>query len=191
MLFRSTCLARTPDNLEPRCLPTTRIVKGDVTTGVGLDEAMQGVDVAYFLVHAMGQGNYHRAERDAARNFLDAAERAGVKRIVYLGALGRGKYMSKHLESRQEVGRILRSGSIPCIEFRSSVIIGSGSLSFEMVRALVDRFYDLMDLEPRYALLRSVHGSTLDDARDKLFWFLCGWLGGPNHFIDQIGRAHV
>jgi uncharacterized protein YbjT (DUF2867 family) len=134
-----TCLARTPDNLEARCAPTTRIVKGDVTTGEGLDEAMRGVDVAYFLVHAMGSADYHTAERDAAQNFLDAAERAGVGRIVYLGALGRGKHMSKHLESRQEVGRILRSGSIPAIEFRSSVIIGSGSLSFEMVRALVDR----------------------------------------------------
>jgi hemoglobin len=59
------------------------------------------------------------------------------------------------------------------------------------IRALVDRFYDLMDLEPRYALLRSVHGSTLDDARDKLFWFLCGWLGGPNHFIDRFGHPRL
>ncbi len=135
-----TCLARTPDNLEPRCRPTTRIVKGDVTTGQGLDEAMEGVEVAYFLVHSMGaSGDYHRAERDAAHAFLAAAERAGVRRIVYLGALGRGPHMSTHLESRQEVGRILRSGSVPTIEFRSSVIIGSGSLSFEMVRALVDR----------------------------------------------------
>lgn len=135
-----TCLARTPDNLEPRCLPTTRIVKGDVNTGEGLDEAMQGVDVAYFLVHSMGaKGNYHRAEREAARNFAEAAGRAGVKRIVYLGALGSGPHMSTHLESRQEVGRILREGPVPTIEFRSSVIIGSGSLSFEMVRALVDR----------------------------------------------------
>lgn len=135
-----TCLARTPDNLEPRCRPSTRIVKGDVNTGEGLDEAMRGVDVAYFLVHSMGaKGDYHRMERQAARNFLAAAERAGVERLVFLGALGHGAHMSRHLESRQEVGRILRGGSVPAIEFRSSVIIGSGSLSFEMVRALVDR----------------------------------------------------
>ena len=135
-----TCLARTPDNLEPRCRPTTRIVKGDVITGAGLDDAMRGVEVAYFLVHSMGaSGNYHRSERAAARNFADAAARAGVGRIVYLGALGHGPHMSTHLESRQEVGRILRAGPVPVIEFRSSVIIGSGSLSFEMVRALVDR----------------------------------------------------
>ena len=59
------------------------------------------------------------------------------------------------------------------------------------VRALVDRFYDLMDLEPRFARLRQVHGSTLTDARDKLFWFLCGWLGGPNHFIERFGHPRL
>jgi hemoglobin len=59
------------------------------------------------------------------------------------------------------------------------------------VRALVDRFYDLMDLEPAFARLRAVHGSTLDDARDKLFWFLCGWLGGPNHFVERFGHPRL
>ena len=59
------------------------------------------------------------------------------------------------------------------------------------VRALVDRFYDLMDLEPGYAALRAVHGSTLDDARQKLFWFLCGWLGGPNHYIERFGHPRL
>ena len=59
------------------------------------------------------------------------------------------------------------------------------------VRALVDRFYDLMDLEPAYRELRAVHGNTLDDARDKLFWFLCGWLGGPNHYIERFGHPRL
>lgn len=59
------------------------------------------------------------------------------------------------------------------------------------VRTLVDRFYDLMDLEPAYAQLRAVHGSTLDDARQKLFWFLCGWLGGPNHYIERFGHPRL
>ncbi len=59
------------------------------------------------------------------------------------------------------------------------------------VRALVDRFYDLMDLEPEYAALRAVHGSTLDDARDKLFWFLCGWLGGPQHYVERFGHPRL
>jgi hemoglobin len=56
------------------------------------------------------------------------------------------------------------------------------------VRALVDRFYDLMDLEPRFAELRAVHPTTLESARDKLFWFLCGWLGGPSHYIERFGH---
>ena len=56
------------------------------------------------------------------------------------------------------------------------------------VRALVDRFYDLMDLEPAYAGIRALHPGTLDGSRDKLFWFLCGWLGGPNHYIERFGH---
>ena len=59
------------------------------------------------------------------------------------------------------------------------------------VRRLVDRFYDLMDLEPGYAELRASHGSTLEDARQKLFWFLCGWLGGPDHFVERFGHPRL
>jgi hemoglobin len=59
------------------------------------------------------------------------------------------------------------------------------------VRELVDRFYDLMDLEPAYTRLRAVHGDSLDSARDKLFWFLCGWLGGPNHYIERFGHPRL
>ena len=59
------------------------------------------------------------------------------------------------------------------------------------VRALVDRFYDLMELEPEFARLRAVHGSTLDDARQKLFWFLCGWMGGPQHYTDRFGHPRL
>ncbi len=59
------------------------------------------------------------------------------------------------------------------------------------VQALVERFYDLMDLEPQYAAVRATHGSTLDDARQKLFWFLCGWLGGPDHYIERFGHPRL
>lgn len=59
------------------------------------------------------------------------------------------------------------------------------------VRGLVDRFYDLMDLEPEYAALRAVHGATLESARDKLFWFLCGWLGGPQHYVERFGHPRL
>ncbi len=59
------------------------------------------------------------------------------------------------------------------------------------IKALVERFYDLMDLEPGYAELRASHGSTLDDARQKLFWFLCGWLGGPDHYVERFGHPRL
>lgn len=72
--------------------------------------------------------------------------------------------------------------------------ISAGPTPFDMmggeqaVRALVDRFYDLMDLEPAYARLRALHPTQLDGSRDKLFWFLCGWLGGPQHYVDRFGH---
>ena len=59
------------------------------------------------------------------------------------------------------------------------------------VRQLVDRYYDLMDLEPGYAALRAAHGDTLDNARDRLFWFLCGWLGGPQHYVERFGHPRL
>ena len=61
----------------------------------------------------------------------------------------------------------------------------------DAVRRLVDRFYDLMDLEPRYAQLRAIHPTSLDGSRDKLFWFLCGWLGGPDHFVERFGHPRL
>ena len=89
--FAVTCLARHPDALAPKVGPETHIVQGDLVTGAGLDEAMAGADVAYFMVHSMGaHGDYLAADRAAARNFGDAARRQGVRRIVYLGSLGSG-----------------------------------------------------------------------------------------------------
>jgi uncharacterized protein YbjT (DUF2867 family) len=95
---------------------------------------------AYYLVHSMAAtADFAQRDRAAAENFAAAARAAGVRRIVYLGGLGAGEKLSPHLASRQEVGRILRESGVPTIEFRAAVIIGSGSLSFEMIRALVDR----------------------------------------------------
>ena len=103
--------------------------------------ALAGIDVAYYLVHSMGaHGNYREKDCAAARNFGAAARRAGVRRIVYLGGLAAGdEALSAHLESRLETGRILRDSGVPVVEFRASVVIGSGSLSFELIRALVER----------------------------------------------------
>lgn len=102
---------------------------------------MRGVDVAYYLVHSMGsKGPFEEADRKAARNFAEAAKAAGVGRIIYLGALGSNEgELSPHLRSRQEVGQILRQSGVAVLEFRASIVIGPGSLSFELIRSLVER----------------------------------------------------
>jgi uncharacterized protein YbjT (DUF2867 family) len=121
--------------------PTTEVVQGDVLDPGSLDRALAGVEVAYYLVHSMGShGNYHEKDRLAARNFGEAAQRAGVRRIAYLGGLANDPNgLSRHLKSRLETGEVLRRSGVPVVEFRASVVIGSGSLSFELIKALVDR----------------------------------------------------
>lgn len=134
------CLARRPEYLAPRVGPRTAVVRGDVLDPASLRRAMEGVEVAYYLVHSMGSGgDFEEEDRRGAENFAEAARAAGVRRIVYLGGLGREPGLSPHLRSRQEVGRVLRESGVPTVEFRASIIIGSGSLSFEMIRALVEK----------------------------------------------------
>lgn len=117
------------------------LVYADALDIDSLEDALSGCDAAYYLIHGMQQAGRDFPERDrrAAENFAAAAERTGIKRIVYLGGLGaEDDDLSKHLESRQEVGRILASGATPVTELRAAVIIGSGSVSFEMIRHLVE-----------------------------------------------------
>ena len=138
---RVRCLARRPEYLASRAGPGTEVVAGDVLDPVSLEPALAGVETAYYLVHALGSGlAFEQQDRQAARTFGEACRRAGVRRIVYLGGLGRSEAgLSAHLRSRQEVGEILRSAGVPVVEFRASIVIGSGSLSFEIIRALVER----------------------------------------------------
>jgi len=135
------CLARHPEFLQQRIAPSTEVVQGDCFDPASLPPAMTGVHTAYYLVHSMGSsGKFEEEDRQAARNFAASARQAGVRRIIYLGGLGaEGLSLSAHLRSRQEVADILRSSGVPTIEFRASIVIGSGSLSFEMIRALVQR----------------------------------------------------
>jgi uncharacterized protein YbjT (DUF2867 family) len=139
--YRIRCLACQPDYLKPRVAPGTEVVRGDVLDKNSLGAMMQGVHTAYYLVHSMGSsGKFEEEDRQAARNFGQAAKEAGVRRIIYLGGLGsKDSALSPHLRSRYEVGEILRESGVPVIEFRASIVIGSGSLSFELVRSLVER----------------------------------------------------
>lgn len=138
--YRVRCLTRHPEALRHRVAPETEVVEGDVLDARSLVPHMVGVHTAFYLVHAMGSVNsFEEEDRRGACAFAAAARDAGVKRIVYLGGLGSGRELSAHLRSRQEVGRILRESGVPTIEFRASIVIGSGSASFEMIRALVEK----------------------------------------------------
>ncbi len=137
--FRVRCLARSPQRLQGRVAPTTEVVAGDCQDFESLKNAMSGAHTAYYLVHSMGSArSFEEQDRAAAAAFARAADEAGLRRIIYLGGLGEG-HLSPHLRSRQEVGAILRACRADVIEFRASIVIGSGSLSFEIIRALVER----------------------------------------------------
>jgi uncharacterized protein YbjT (DUF2867 family) len=137
---RLRCMSRRPAELSARTAAATEVVAGDVREPASLDACLAGVDTAYYLVHSMaGSGDYRTTDRAGAEAFGAAARAAGVRRIVYLGGLGDGPGLSGHLESRQEVGRALAASGVPTLELRAAIVIGSGSTSFEMIRALVDR----------------------------------------------------
>ncbi|MDF7826824.1 NAD(P)H-binding protein [Pontiellaceae bacterium B12227] len=134
------CLTRNPDNLKA-VGPNTRVFSGDVMIRSSMWRAFQGVDTAYFMIHMLHEREgFELKEIQAAENFAAMARDAGVKRIIYLGALGnRDDNLSPHLQSRQDVGLALRESHIPVLELRASIVIGKGSLSFEMIRDLTER----------------------------------------------------
>ncbi len=136
------CLARNVEKLRPSVEESTEIVEGDVLDLPTLERALEGVEIAYYLIHLMsGSKDFEKEDRQAATNFALAAKRAGVRRIIYLGGLGDDSLpdLSPHLRSRHEVGAILRNLGVPTIEFRASVVIGAGSLSFDLMKSLTDR----------------------------------------------------
>jgi uncharacterized protein YbjT (DUF2867 family) len=145
---RVRCLVRSPERLRKRRFPDeeVEVTAGDLLKPETLEQTFEGIEAAYYLVHSMGGRtigeNRIFAERDrtAARNFIRAAERAGLRRIIYLGGLGEtGDRLSKHLASRQEVAQILSSGEIRTTELRAPNIMGAGGAPFEMLRYLVER----------------------------------------------------
>jgi len=139
--YQVRALARRPQNLQRLSKYLDEVVQADLLDEASLRPALEGIDVAYYLAHSMGgSGEFEEEERRCAHHFGKAAQHAGVKRIIFLGGLGSDRAeLSPHLASRHETGEILRSYGVPVIEFRASIIIGSGSLSFEMIRALSER----------------------------------------------------
>ena len=136
------CLIRHPEKMRFRVQATTEILQGSVLDRSSLERTMKGIHTMYYLVHLMsGSKDFVQADRKAAHNVARAARAHQVQRIIYLGGLGDDDdpELSPHLRSRHEVGTILRQSGVETIEFRASVIIGAGSLSFELLKSLTDR----------------------------------------------------
>lgn len=163
---RVRCLVRHPDALSLVESTDVEVAEGDLLRPETLPAAMRGISTAYYLVHSMASGgDFELEDRKAATNFAEAARAAGLQRIVYLGGLGNGRQLSGHLESRREVGEIFRNSGVPTIEFRASIIIGSGSLSFEMIRALVEKLPVM--LTPKWVLTQC-QPIAVDDVLDYM-----------------------
>ena len=137
------CFARDAGRLDGRpWRDRVEVAEGDALDYDTVRPAMEGVDAAYYLIHSLASGEGEFAERDrrAAAHFSRAAEEAGVGRILYLGGIEpKGERQSEHLRSRLETGDELRKGAVPVTEFRAAVVVGSGSLSFELIRYLTER----------------------------------------------------
>ncbi len=146
--------ARNIEVLESREWTGVELAEADALRPDTLDEVLQDVDTAYYLVHSMAAGaDFPQLDADAARNFAAAAERQGVRRIVYLGGLVPEAPQSAHLRSRQQTGDILRSGSVPVTELRAGMIIGPGSAAWEVIRDLVNHVPVM--ITPRWVSSRS------------------------------------
>ena len=179
------CLARKPELLRPRVAASTEVVGGDVLDLSSLSEAMKDVHTAYYLVHSMAAGGgFEERDRLGAKNFATAAREHGTRRIIYLGGLGGSGRLSSHLASRQEVGEILRRSGVPTIEFRASIIIGAGSLSFEMVRALVEKLPVM--ITPRWVRSKA-QPISIEDVTAYLSKAL--ELTHDNSYVFEIGGA--
>lgn len=183
---RLRCLARRPRHLRDRVGAGTEVVRGDVLEPDSLFKAMAGVGTAFYLVHSMGaDSGFEEMDRRGAENFARAARAANVRRIIYLGGLGREEdRLSRHLSSRNEVGRILRESGVPTLEFRASIVLGRGSLSFEMIRALVDRLPVMVT--PSWVRVKA-QPIAIDDLLDYLALAMTADL--PQSRILEIGGA--
>ena len=192
-------LVRRPERAERLSRLGCEVNQADVLDRTSLDPALEGVDVAYYLVHSMGRGadgDFASRDRRGAQNFAAAAAEAGVRRVVYLGGLGEG---SEHLDSRHAAAQTLRAGEVPVTYFRAAAVIGAGSESFRTVLYLVRRLPVM--ITPRWVTIRTqpiavddvlaylAAASDLDAELDREIQ-----LGGPDvttygGMIDGLARA--
>ena len=182
------CLTRNPDKPLDHG-PTTELAQGDVLDAGSLGRAMDGIETAYYMIHSMGSSaDFRESDRRAAENFLRVATEHELKRIIYLGGLGdeADSQLSPHLRSRHEVGQIFRKSGLEVIEFRASAVLGSGSLSFELIRSLTERL-------PVMICPRWMATPTQPIATDDLLQYLLEALDLPlaENRIYEIGGSEV
>jgi uncharacterized protein YbjT (DUF2867 family) len=187
--IRLRCLARDPEKLRSQIKGDSEVITGDVLDKDSLKQALDGVHTAYYLVHLMSSSaDFQRDDRQAATNFAQAAHHAGVRRIIYLGGLGddRDPELSPHLRSRHEVGEILRDSGVETIEFRASMVIGAGSLSYELMKSLTERLPVMIC--PRWVSVR-----TQPIAVDDVLAYLLAAkdLQGKGSLIFEVGGSNV
>ena len=198
--YRVRCLARHPAHLEDRRWPGVEIVPGDAFRPEDLAEALHGMDAAYYLIHSVTRRDvdFPRLEAEAAHNFARAARQAGVRRVVYLGGMGGGAArLSRHLTSRHAVGEILRREGPPTTEFRAAVIVGSGSVPFEILRYTVEQHPVILrfgwlstrcqPIAIRDVLSYLVLALEVDAAADRIFE-----IGGKSiHTYEEMMRIYA
>jgi len=186
--YQVRCFARAAERLRGRFDANVEIVEGDIADEAALSRALEGCDAAFYLVHSMGTTRaFSDADREAAKRFGEAARAASVGRIIYLGGLGDDSdALSTHLRSRHEVGDVLRASGVPVVEFRAALIIGSGSISFEMMRYLTDRLPVM--IAPRWVTTRC-QPIGISDVLSYLIAALD--LETPKHLTYEIGGADV
>jgi len=186
-------MTRHPDRYRGPGIP----VAGDVADLASLRHAVCGVDAAYYLVHSLASQDFEERDARGAANFAAACAESAVERIVYLGGLGAdGARLSAHLRSRRSVERLLRAGPVPVTVLRAAVVVGDGSISWEITRQLVDRLPALVT--PRWVNTRTQPIALCDvirylvgvlepaAARDRVFE-----IGGPDvlRYIDMLERV--
>ncbi|NDF14228.1 NAD-dependent epimerase/dehydratase family protein [bacterium] len=159
--FEVQALVRNPARFR-KTHPSLCVFAGDVRNPLAVREAMRGCELAYYLVHGLEEASsFEYQEALSAQVFTEAANQAGLSRIIYLGGLGEGSGLSPHLRSRQLTGKILSLGKTPVTEFRASIVLGRGSASFEMLRLLAGRLPFFVEPRNLMALCQPIHVDDL------------------------------
>ena len=182
------CMVRDPSKIGQTFPPSVQLVAANALKPETLASALSDIDVAYYLIHSMNEGEkgFEQRDSEAASNFAKAAKAAGVRRLIYLGGLGKSGQLSPHLESRQHTGKILRELGPPTTELRAAIIVGNGSISFEMIRYLSERLPAMIC--PRWVTTR-VQPIAIDDVLN----YLVACLDSPRSIgqIIEIGGTEI